>query len=87
VSSATVAGVINSIMPGHRMANISREAIEKWQRGPATMDFMIGEQLDISRFKAGHEIVFTFEIRDGEFIITEINIQEQSANKHAGHRE
>nr|MDC2856210.1 efflux RND transporter periplasmic adaptor subunit [Ningiella sp. W23] len=42
-STATVNGVINSIDTNNRVVNISREAIEKWGRGPATMDFMLAK--------------------------------------------
>ncbi|WDD98651.1 efflux RND transporter periplasmic adaptor subunit [Thalassomonas actiniarum] len=90
VSSATVTGVVNSLMPGHNMVNISRGAIEKWQRGPATLDFTLAETLDIGRLKVGQEILFTFEIRDGDFVITEIASQEQvsmTAENHANHQE
>ncbi|WDE05819.1 efflux RND transporter periplasmic adaptor subunit [Thalassomonas viridans] len=94
VNSATVTGVINSLMPGHRMANISRGAIEKWQRGPATMDFLLDEGLDMDALKVGQEILFTFEIRDGDFIITEIKPADGEAGEavmpamnHAGHQE
>ncbi|WP_281561032.1 efflux RND transporter periplasmic adaptor subunit [Thalassomonas sp. RHCl1] len=90
VSSATVTGVINSLMPGRNMVNISRGAIEKWQRGPATLDFTLAQALDIGQLKVGQEILFTFEIRNGEFVITEINRPEQAsmaAENHASHQE
>ena len=40
VSSATVTGTINSLMVDHGMINISRSAIEKWNRPAATVDFI-----------------------------------------------
>ncbi|WDE11421.1 efflux RND transporter periplasmic adaptor subunit [Thalassomonas haliotis] len=92
-ASATVSGIINSLMPGHRMANISRGAIEKWQRGPATMDFILAESLNIDELKAGQKILFTFEIRDGNFVVTEVEVEAQDkkpampAHNHDGHRE
>lgn len=42
-NTATVNGVINSIDANNRIVNISREAIEKWGRGPATMDFILAK--------------------------------------------
>ena len=76
VSSATVNGQINSLDLQNSVINISRGPIEKWNRGPATMDFAIApdaKHINISDFKAGDKIVFTFEIRD-DFVITDISL-------------
>ena len=72
-SRATVHGTINSIMPVHRMLNISRGPIEKWGRAAATMDFIVSEVVDISSLTAETDITFTFEIREGNFIIVAIS--------------
>lgn len=72
VSSASTSGMINSVMVGHRMVNISRGAIEKWQRPPATLDFLVDEAINITDFSQGDEIEFTFEIRGEDFVITEL---------------
>jgi len=77
VSSAMVSGTINSIMLNHGMVNISRGPIEKWQRPAATLDFLFDETLntdEIVGLAQGDEVDFTFEIRDGGFIITKIKI-------------
>lgn len=71
-NSATVKGVINSVMTSHRMLNISREAIEKWGRAPATLDFLVSESIDLSTLKSGMAIQFTFHVVDGEFMISKI---------------
>ena len=68
-SMATVNGVINSIDANNRVVNISREAIEKWGRGPATMDFMLAKNVMIEAFKLNDEVTFTFSIEQGEFVI------------------
>lgn len=73
IPSATVSGVINSIDISTQTLNISRDAIPKWNRGPMTMDFLLGDSLDISTFNEGDVIEFTFEIRDSGFVITEVN--------------
>jgi Cu(I)/Ag(I) efflux system membrane fusion protein len=73
VSSADSTGVIVSLMPEHGMITIDREAIEKWNRPAATVDFMADQTIDLTPFKAGQKVSFTFEIRDGEFIVTKIN--------------
>jgi Cu(I)/Ag(I) efflux system membrane fusion protein len=71
ISSASSTGIINSVMAGHRMVNISREAIEKWQRPAATLDFLVDDVLSIDGFKQDAQIDFTFEIRGDDFVITE----------------
>ncbi len=71
-SSVTVNGEINSVMIGHRMLNISREAIEQWGRAPATLDFLVNDTVDISSLKTGMKIRFTFHVVDGEFMITDV---------------
>ena len=68
-SMATVNGVINSIDPSTRVMNISREAIEKWGRGPATMDFVLAKNVTIEAFKLNDEVTFTFSNEQGEFVI------------------
>jgi len=72
VISATTRGVINSVMIGHRMVNISREAIDKWQRPAAKLDFLVDDALDMQSFTKGDEIDFTFEIRGDDFVITQL---------------
>ena len=72
VSSATVTGTINSVMIDHGMINISRSAIEKWNRPAATVDFITDKTVSLANFSQGMEVEFTFEIRDGNFIITDI---------------
>ncbi len=91
VSSASVSGTINSIMLGHGMINISRGPIEKWQRGAATLDFWFDERLtkdDLADLIQGMSVEFTFEIRGGEFFITEIKPTDSISNnlddKHGG---
>ena len=68
--SATVNGTINAIDTQNRIINISREAIEKWNREPATMDFVLAPDIDISQFENAQYINFTFSIINDEFVIT-----------------
>lgn len=75
ISSATVKGIINSYDVDSSIANISRGSIEKWQRGPATMDFVISEAIKNKLPALGTEFTFTFEIHDGEFIVVVIDSQ------------
>ena len=71
VSSATVTGVINTLNASTRIVNISREAIEKWNRPPATMDFVVADNIDLTRFSVSDTVNFTFEIRD-DFIVVDM---------------
>jgi membrane fusion protein, copper/silver efflux system len=72
IPSAWADGVINSLDEVARLMNISRGAIAKWQRPPATMDFTMADSLDLDGFKPGDHIRFRFEIRDSIFIVTEL---------------
>ncbi len=82
-SRATVEGEINMVMASHRMLNISRAAIEKWQRPAATMDFIVAQEIDLNQFVAGMSVEFTFEIRSGEFVIIDIATKEHVSIKEA----
>lgn len=90
VSSANVDGTVNQLMLEHRMINISREAIEKWQRPAATMDFVLSQMLDdqqLQTLKLGQRINFTFEIIDGDFVVVEfIALANSSAELHEAHQ-
>jgi Cu(I)/Ag(I) efflux system membrane fusion protein len=79
--SATVDGVINQISTPERMMNISRGPIEKWGRGPATLDFVIHESVKLDIFRPGDTIRFSFEIRDGDFVLTEATFLTSGASQ------
>jgi Cu(I)/Ag(I) efflux system membrane fusion protein len=73
VITARVKGVVNSIDRENNQVNISREAIEKWHREAATMDFALSSLLSLDAFNKEQKLDFTFEIKDGEFIITTLH--------------
>jgi membrane fusion protein, copper/silver efflux system len=79
VKGATVVGTINSVMPEHNMINISRGPIEKWNRPAATMDFSLSQQLNIEDYRQGMLVHFTFEIIDGDFVVTAMHIMSEGA--------
>ena len=81
-NTATVNGVINSIDANNRIVNISREAIEKWGRGPATMDFMLAKNVMTEMLKPNDEVTFTFSIEQGEFVIHTITPVHASHSQH-----
>ncbi|QTH73397.1 efflux RND transporter periplasmic adaptor subunit [Pseudoalteromonas xiamenensis] len=78
--SAKVGGVINSIDIANRTLNISRDAIEKWDRPAATMDFLVADDIDMNTLSPNMPIQFRFEIRD-DFVVVEITPQ-QSHSSH-----
>lgn len=81
ISSASVKGIVNHIMRENRTVNISREAISKWGRPAATMDFILSENIDIEQIKVGDKVHFTFEVSD-DFVITELHILKPSGSGH-----
>ena len=83
VSTATVMGTIKSLMADHGMITIDRAAIEKWNRPAEEVDFTAADGVDLSALSVGMMVNFTFEIRDGDFVITEINPMASSSNEEA----
>jgi Cu(I)/Ag(I) efflux system membrane fusion protein len=69
--SAIVEGVINQINHQTRVANISRGPINKWQRGPEILDFVFADGVTIKPLQVENKIHFTFEIQNGDFVITD----------------
>jgi Cu(I)/Ag(I) efflux system membrane fusion protein len=72
--SATVTGLINSIDRQSRQINISRGPIEKWSRGPATMDFYFDESLNLALFNPGDGIRFTFEVSKDQLVVLDAEL-------------
>ena len=70
--NATVTGTINHIDLQSRIINISRSAIDKWQRPAATMDFFVGGSVFLTDFTEQDEVTFTFEVQD-ELVITSMH--------------
>jgi Cu(I)/Ag(I) efflux system membrane fusion protein len=81
VMSAQTNGTINSVNTERRMVNISRAAIDKWQRPAATLDFLVDKALNMDNFTKGNAIDFIFEIRRDDFVITELMIPEPIINQ------
>jgi len=86
VSSATVHGTVTSVMTNHRMVTIAREAIEKWGREAASVDFLVGENVDMTLFTVDAYLMFTFEIQEGEFIIVSAMTMTSNINHGMSHK-
>ncbi|MFD3318291.1 efflux RND transporter periplasmic adaptor subunit [Alteromonas macleodii] len=84
---ATTTGTIEAIeLPADTETNgasndaklvIARGPIEKWGRGPATMLFSVSKHIDLSQFKEGDNIMFTF-VTGEEFTVIDMR-------KHSEH--
>jgi Cu(I)/Ag(I) efflux system membrane fusion protein len=85
VVSANVEGIINQINLQTRIANISRGPIEKWGRGPATLDFVFADSLSLDQLQQNHKIQFTFEIRNGDFLIIDYALMHQQQMREHNH--
>ena len=86
-SSATVTGVINAVNTSTRIVNISREAIEKWNRPPATMDFTVAQSIDLTRFNVSDAVNFTFEIREDFIVVAMTRKSADPSSKKPMHKE
>ena len=78
---ATVEGTLNSVNGNERLLNISRGPIEKWNRPAATLDFIADPSVDLTLVQAGQQVRFTFEIRDGDFVVIKL-APEQEEHSH-----
>lgn len=81
---ARVMGMVNSVNLQGSKVNVSREAIEKWGRPPATMDFSVLSSTLLHNLKIGQTIDFTFEIVDDEFIITKLHPHSHTSVQQRG---
>jgi membrane fusion protein, copper/silver efflux system len=82
VPSAMVNGQILNIDKENRILTIARDAIEKWQRPAATMDFSLTDNINIDQLSHQQNIHFTFEIRQNaeqqsEFIIVQLMVLDE----------
>ncbi|WP_414828263.1 efflux RND transporter periplasmic adaptor subunit [Alteromonas sp. H39] len=83
-SRATVNGEIEAIASSQRVMTIHRDAIEKWNRPAATMDFTVADHIDMTAFAAGDRVRFTFEVGE-DFVITEIMHHSANGGDEASH--
>ncbi len=83
--SASVKGVIKNINLNNRTMLIAREAIEKWNRPAAEVDFVIAPNIEIDSFSESQSVAFTFEVSD-EFVITEMSaVKNNNADQPHNH--
>ncbi|MCF6216748.1 MAG: efflux RND transporter periplasmic adaptor subunit [Emcibacter sp.] len=74
-ASVWVEATINSLMAGHRMINVSHEAIKEWQWPKMTMDFTVAEQVTFSDLKAGMALhIEITKQQDGQYLVSNVHI-------------
>ena len=77
-SSVWMEGEINSVMAGHRMVNITHGPAEAWDWPEMTMDFDVGEKVDIDSLKSGQSLHFQVsKTEDGGYEVTGIHIMSE----------
>ncbi len=87
---ASAMGTVNHFDRSQGMLNISRGPIEKWNRGPATLDFRLAPvmntkyTLDRLQQLTGKHVMFSFYIENGEFYVYELEAHD-AQNEHEGH--
>ncbi len=80
-SSVWMEGEINSVMAGHRMVNITHGPAEAWDWPEMTMDFDVGEKVDIDSLKSGQSLHFEVsKTEDGGYEVTGIHIMSEPAD-------
>jgi Cu(I)/Ag(I) efflux system membrane fusion protein len=72
--TATVNGLIKRIDFDTRELFISRDKIEKWNRKKNDVLFSTDEKINLKALSSGEIINFTFVIKNGEFVVTKINL-------------
>ena len=80
-SSVWMEGEINSVMAGHRMVNITHGPAEAWDWPEMTMDFDVGEKVDIDSLKSGQSLHFEVsKTEEGGYEVTGIHIMSEPAD-------
>ena len=76
--SVWMEGEINSVMVGHRMANITHGPSDAWDWPEMTMDFNVADSVDIDALKAGQTLHFEVtKTQDGGYEVTGIHIMSE----------
>jgi len=81
-NQATVKGVIEAISLPDKIT-IHRDAIEKWGRVEATVDFVVSPHIDLSTFKVNDTVEFTFVVTQ-QFTIVDIKHAHSTHNASKG---
>jgi len=68
-------GTVNHVMAGHRMVNITHRPADAWGWPEMTMDFTIGEHVNVDSLKVGQLLHFEVsKVNSDEYQVTAIHI-------------
>jgi len=89
VKSVWVAATIDSLMPAHRMINMTHQPITEWDWPEMQMDFIVSDSVDIDTLAVGMTLHAEITKGEGEqYLLTGVHIKsendEQVDNPHAG---
>jgi len=74
-TSVWVEAKINSLMAGHRMINVTHQAIAEWQWPEMTMDFMVADSVEFSDLKQGMTLHVEITRKDDDqYLISNVHI-------------
>jgi Cu(I)/Ag(I) efflux system membrane fusion protein len=79
--AASVDGIIQTVNHQTGTLTIARGPITQWDRPAATLDFNVIEGVNIHAFEEGDAVRFTFEVRNGEFTVIEIQTKASSISQ------
>ena len=80
-SSVWVEATINSLMYGHRMLNVSHQAIDEWDWPEMTMDFTVAESVDIKQLKKNMTLHIEIEKNnDSNYAVINVHIPDEKTN-------
>ena len=75
-----VEATVNSLMPGHRMANLTHQPIAEWDWPTMTMDFIVDDGVDFDTLKIGLTLhVQITRESDNQYRISMIHVPDEDA--------
>jgi len=85
--SVWVEAKINSLMAGHRMVNVTHQAIDEWDWPTMTMDFLVAESVSFSELEQGMTLHIEIrEIKNNVYQISNVHIPlEKVSDENMGH--
>jgi Cu(I)/Ag(I) efflux system membrane fusion protein len=84
-SSVMAMGIVNSVMAGHNMLNITHQPVPEWGWPDMTMNFDVESSLDLKQLNQGEAISFMIKkYSDGSIAITEIMPMKDNKGMNGG---
>lgn len=82
--SAAVKGIVRAVNTDQRSLTIHRDAIDKWSRPAATMEFFLADDMPVPDLAVGTAIHFEFEVRDELTLVNWTEITAASPEQQPG---